>query len=345
MRSWHLIMIALHLFLVASAAPPTSMRFADGIPKGKSLSPVVVRLRTAALRKPMPGSTLAQLEPLHEKRVHRVRRRVARVVRAARSCYDLPPEQASDLVDSIPTKWSTRKRRVAVELCHSFASEGTVIRRGSFAALIASCRKAGELDEAEALLYRLHAVGLATNPNIYAALMGDLCAAGHPERALSLEASMRGAGVQHSNETLTVLLSSLGRAGATQDALRLAQRIRIEGEHQAYDLPMYNAQLQALLAGGAEDEVKRVIEQLRSAGLAPSTRTLNVLLKGFVQAAGSLEAAVEVFNSFCAAGGSPGLISYDILLSGFAREGQLLNCEVLLSQMRQQGRRCSLRQS
>jgi hypothetical protein len=155
-----------------------------------------------------------------------------------------------------------------------------------------------------------------------------------------LEASMRKMGVRATNETLTVLLSSLGRAGAVEEALRLAQRIRIDAESggAVYDLPLYNALLQALLVGGNEADVTRVIELLRAAGHVPSTRTLNILLKGLVQTRGSLEAALEVFNSFCAAGGEPGVMSYNILLAGFAREGQLLNCEVLLSQLRQQGR-------
>ena len=324
---------------LASTSPP--LRFADGIPKGASLSPLVVRLRTAALRKPLPNSALTAeaLGPHDEKLMRRTQRRASRLVRVAED-HSLPPEQASDLVDSIPTAWSARKRQVAVELVHAFASEGTVVRRGTFASLVGACRKAGELSQAEALLERLHGVGLGTNPNVYAALMGDLCAAGHPARALALEASMRKMGVRATNETLTVLLSSLGRAGAVEEALRLAQRIRIDAESggAVYDLPLYNAVLQALLVGGNEADVTRVIELLRAAGHVPSTRTLNVLLKGLIQTRGSLEAALEVFNSFCAAGGEPGVMSYNILLAGFAREGQLLNCEVLLSQLRQQGR-------
>ena len=83
-------------------------------------------------------------------------------------------------------------------------------------------------------------------------------------------------------------------------------------------------------------EERERLEQVNAAGLSPTARTLNVLIKGFV-ACDSLTAALEVFNSFCAAGGSPGLLAYNILIDGFARNGQLLNAESLASQLRAQG--------
>ena len=274
---------------------PQSLSFADGMPKGKSLTPLVVRLRTAALRKPSKtngGGALVAVDGAERMRL--TQRRISRLVRAAQAA-ELPPAQASDLVDSIPTGWSARKRQVAVQLTHAFAAHGTVVRRGTFASLVSACRKAGELPEATELLACLHAVGLCTNPNVYSALMSDLCASGHPARALQLETSMREAGATPSNETLTVLLSSLGRARANDLATGLARRILSVGRNgTAYDLPLYNCLIQSLLRGGTDAEVREVVEQMMVAGLAPSVRTLNILLKGSVHAGGSLEGALEV---------------------------------------------------
>ena len=56
-----------------------------------------------------------------------------------------------------------------------------------------------------------------------------------------------------------------------------------------------------------------MVDQMMMAGLAPTARTLNILLKGSVATGDSLEGALEVFNSFCASGGRPGVISYNIL--------------------------------
>ena len=60
-------------------------------------------------------------------------------------------------------------------------------------------------------------------------------------------------------------------------------------------------------------QVREVVDQMMMAGLAPTARTLNILLKGSVATGDSLEGALEVFNSFCASGGRPGVISYNIL--------------------------------
>ena len=313
----------------AFAAPPT-LTFADGLPKGKFLSPFAVRLRTAALRKPKYAANMTDAQA-----VRWPNRRAFWLVSAAREC-DFPPNHAADLVDSIPTTWSRRKRRVAVALTHAFADRGVVVRSGTFFSLISACRRAGELEEAGALLARLEAVGKRPNPNVYSSLMGDLCAAGQPDRALELLGQMRAAGVTPSNVTLTVLLSSLLRANAVGAALDLANELREAQRESAiqYDLPLYNTILQALLAGNADGEVRAVLEHLQKMGLQPSSHTLHILLKGFSQT--SLEAALDLFNAFCAAGGTPGLMAYNILLAGFAREGQLLNCEVLLEQLRRQ---------
>ena len=141
----------------------------------------------------------------------------------------LAPNDASDLIDSIPTQWSARKRRLAVELVLAFAEVGIVVRRGTFYSLVGACRKAGELSQAEALVSRLHACGLAANPNVYSALMKDLCAAGQAEAAVRLEASMRAAGARPSNETHAVLLTALMRHGHAPLALAHARRLGASG--------------------------------------------------------------------------------------------------------------------
>lgn len=298
-----------------------SLRFADGKPKGKALSPFVVRLRSLALKK-TPPTAAAPLRP---------ERRARLLVRVAQNS-NLPPEQASDLVDSIPTKWSARKRTVAVALTHAFAGAGTVVRSSTYASLVKACRGAGELDEARALLERLHTTGKRANPSVYGSLISEYCRAGQPWDAQQLEAGMRAVGVRPNNMTLTVLLSSLVRLGDVPSAIELARRLHRD-DSEVYDLPLHNAIVQALLAGGDAEEVAEALEALRLAGYAPSAYTLNIVLKGFLENDGSLQAALDVFNSFLDAGGTPGTRSYNILLVGFARQGQLLNCEALFTQL------------
>ena len=327
------VMMSSVLAAAAAALMPTPLahggvqpyKFADGAPKAAALSPVLVRLRTMALRKPK--------RDLHGRTAARTSQRAARLARVAGRLL-LAPSNASDLVDSIDARYSPRKRRIAVELVHAFADEGTVVRRGTFFSLVGACRRASELQAAETLLQRLHDVGLAANPNVYSALMADLCHDGRPDDAMALEESMRAAGARPLNETYTVLISSLLRSSRGKPhAVSLALRLVDAGA--SYDLPLYHAMLQAVFAGGAQGAVREVLDQLRAAGHSPTAWTLNVLLKGFV-ASGSLDAALEVFNAFRAAGGEPGLIAYNILMDAFAQRGQLLNCDSLAAQLRAQ---------
>ena len=321
------------LALALSPAPRpaiTPYQYADGgPPPGAKLSPYVVRLRSAALRKPSRRLNATAIAPA---------RRAARLVRVSLE-KELTPSQANDLVYSIPNfkySGSWRKLRVAVALTHAFADSGVIIRLGTFAKLVGACRRAGMLDEAQSLIARVHASARHLNPTVYSALMSDFCDANQPTKALTVYEQMRSAGAVPSNRTLAVLLSSLLRAGAVDAALTLAHELREDTDAAPYyDLPLYNTILQALLAGGADEAVREVLEQLRSHGLEPSGYTLNILLKGFSHGT-SLEAALEVFNAYCSAGGQPNVISYNILLAGFAKEGQLLNCEVLFAQLKEQ---------
>ena len=55
-------------------------------------------------------------------------------------------------------------------------------------------------------------------------------------------------------------------------------------------------------------------------------RTLSLMLSSLVKQ-GKVPAAVEVFNAHCAAGGTTGAVPFNILMSGFARQGELTKGE------------------
>jgi hypothetical protein len=108
------LLVALLLFLGASGSRPgrPPLRYADGAARSReALSPFVVRLRSAALRK----TALSANDPAHH---------VARLVQVANG---LPASEADDLVASINARYSARKRRLAVELVQAFAANGIVL--------------------------------------------------------------------------------------------------------------------------------------------------------------------------------------------------------------------------
>lgn len=264
-------LVLLSAACTAAVRSPTA-RYADGLPKRAQLSPLALRVREAAL-----------------KPEHLCERRAARIARVSTA---LPPDELSDMIDSIPTGRSARRKRaVAAELVRAFAEAGQVARTSTFSSLIAACRRQGELGRCERLVETLHGAGLRVNPKQYASLIGDLASAGDVAGALRLERSAAAAGVAPTNETHAVLISSLLASGHVAPAAEIARRLRDEAG--AYDLPLYNTMLQALLACGVDGEARSLLGAIRAAGLRPTERTISVLLKGFVQH-DELGAALEV---------------------------------------------------
>ena len=96
--------------------------------------------------------------------------------------------------------------------------------------------------------------------------------------------------------------------------------------------------LTILISLGDAGEAREVLDTMLARGMKLTERTLNVLVRGFVQSE-SLTAALEVFNSFVSAGGPPSTRTYNILIDGFARcePAQLCNAESLASQLFAQG--------
>lgn len=313
-----------------TAAPRHSasakLRDAGTIVNGKLLNPLALRLRTAALRK----------KTSHTESAEKLGQRVELLARAA-SESSLQPSQASDLIDSIPRaerQWSKWERQVAVALVRSFAKEGIVVRRETFSTLVDACRLAGELPVAMSLLECLHSVGLCSDPHVYADLMADLCGCGRAEEAVKLEEAMRAAGASPTNQTLTILISSLIHSQEPILALQVVNELRSRAA--SYDLPLYTAMVQAMFAGGARADVDEIFEEMRAKGMWLSERTHNVILQGYINSRpGYMGDAIQFLDSFIASGGMPTVISYNLVLAGYARMGELSKCEKILANLRQ----------
>ena len=151
-----------------------------------------------------------------------------------------------------------------------------------------------------------------------------------------------------------------GAGGRRRPALQARLRV---------DAALCNVMLQVVMQAGEEGEPRRVLSRLRAAGLKPSVRapstqpstahlspppspaplnlhphphhstltltltphqerTLSLMLSSLVKQ-GKVPAAVEVFNAHCAAGGTTGAVPFNILMSGFARQGELTRGERL----------------
>ncbi|KAL3907059.1 MAG: hypothetical protein SGPRY_010314, partial [Prymnesium sp.] len=270
----------------------------------------------------------------------------ANQVEGALRSVRLAPAELSDLVDQL----ATRQRPLALRLLHSHANEGLIARSGSYSRLISLCRKAGEMTECMELLRSMHDARLRANPNTYLALIEALAKEGQLPNALQVYESMREVGAKQTNQTHTVMLSRLLRGKRTRDAARIARDLRSaerEKEYASLDASARNAMLQALLRAGDMGEARAVLSDLSEAGLKLSERTINVVLHGMLASGkcsqptgwrneSSLADALDVFNEF-AEGGGAGLITFNIMIDGFARKGQLVNVESLVAQLKRQG--------
>ncbi|KAL1523895.1 hypothetical protein AB1Y20_018814 [Prymnesium parvum] len=294
--------------VLPSTPPPPSLtyRYAEGTPR-QPLTPAARQLHDALLRGAPAGSPLA-------------------------------PAELSDLVDHL----SRTRRDLALRLLHSHAAAGAVARSGSFASLLTRCRKAAELDECVALLATLHAAGLRANPTQYLSLLAALGRAGRLALLRQVYDAMAAAGARRSNQTHTVVLSALLRGGDVRAAAEIAAALLAADEYPRLDLPLRNTMLAALLRARELPAARRMLADVGAAGLTPCERTLNVVLHGLLLpgGGGALSDALEIFNEFTAAKGGS-VETYNIMAAGFAREGQLVNAESVVAQLRQAGLRAN----
>ena len=245
-------------------------------PAPKPLGPEAARLSAVALRLPLADRP-------------RATRRIAHIARIAAQRLSRP--EVSNLVaalhrdnPSAPAGWAERsdRRWLAAQLSIALVGCGALLRARTLNTLVSACTKAGELEVARAL------VGLADEPG--------------------------GRVRPYSNATLTRLLVAHTRAADADASADLARNLA--NDDAPKDLPLYNAILQTMLYAGAPRrgaaprrarranapapsrtgraaEVQRVLVRMRAAGVDPSDRTFNILIKGFARR-GSLDAALEV---------------------------------------------------
>lgn len=261
-------------------------------------------------------------------------------VEEAVTSVDLEPGELSDLLDELVKQ----RRNLAFRLAKGYAKAGTVARSGTFSALVKRCKKVGEYDECLELVETLHRVGLRGNPNMYLSLIESFAVAGKFDQLLQVYHGMERAGVIQSNQTHTVVLASLMRGGRKADAAMVARDLRGEARGEEYpwfDMSLRNAILQSFLQAGDMREAHATLTDFRTAGLQLSERTLNVVLHGVLATGGpnSLADALDIFNEYVTSEGSVGIVTYNILIHAFARQGQLVNAESLVAQLTKQGLR------
>ena len=285
----------------------------------------------------------------------------------------LPRAAASDMVERLVKQGKRRLAREVLELGFLHA----VPRASAYATLAAACTRAGELTEAGEVLAAMHALQVRCSQTVHASLARELAGARDPIGALALlrdleaprirprwgKASLAGAlvpdaassseeeqlwlvgssplesrGVVAANRTLSTVLTALLKSGARLEAGELARELSERGGVE-YDEPLYNVMLAALLKSGQQEGARALLGTMRDAGLGPSEYTMNVLLADFVERR-QMPEALEVFYALCdgtPGATPPGIISFNILIDGFARAGERLNAESLLVQMESAG--------
>ena len=179
-----------------------------------------------------------------------------------------------------------------------------------FNALVRGAVGAGRLEDAEAVLQKMH--NDALNLELVSRRGGSL-----PPSALTYGApTPRAARAQHRR-----LISDDSRARAPH-------------------LPTPGLVMDAYAAAGDVRAARRLLDTMRWRGVAPSTAIFNMLIKGFCRA-GKPEAADGILREMAGSGSwdmdalgiAPNAISYTTVADAFAAAGQPLKVRGLLSRM------------
>ncbi|OEL23908.1 Protein Rf1, mitochondrial, partial [Dichanthelium oligosanthes] len=201
---------------------------------------------------------------------------------------------------------------------------GLLLRTGSGFSIVAlnnllkSLCEAKRTDEAlDVLLHRMPELGCVPDVVSYNILLKSFCDNGNSQRACELLQMMAEKGAVCSPDvvTYTTVIDGLFKEGKVAKAFDLLNEMMQQGISP--NLVTYNCSIDALCKARAMDNAKIVLRQMVHKGIQPNIRTYNSLMYGH----GKNKDARDVFDTIAVKGQKPDIVSYLIMLDGYATEG------------------------
>ena len=158
---------------------------------------------------------------------------------------------------------------------------------------------------------------------------------GQMDRATPLLRLMRERGVPLTALTFCILFKGHGRAGDWARVRKLHKALRDSRGVAAFDLPTFNALLDAYARQGDVQAAEAVLSEMSAHGVTPSSRTYNTLLKCHAQhgqLADAFSVAVRMRKAL-GAGGGPDAVTYATLMHGCVQRGELRMARILMERL------------
>ena len=194
----------------------------------------------------------------------------------------------------------------------------------AYTAMVQALARAGRADEANGWVREMREAGCAPNAHTYTAIVDGFARAGNPVGAEATVDAMRADGVAPTAVTFNALLKAYtrreesGKEGHVDDD----GDVHVDGD---VDSPSPNSP-------NLED-VRRVLESMRAAGVDATVVTYNTLIDACAEAGEPTEAMFRVLSALVAAGHRPDVVTYTTLLKHFSREGDVVAARWLMREM------------
>ncbi|XAR72479.1 hypothetical protein NMG60_11019124 [Bertholletia excelsa] len=258
---------------------------------------------------------------------------------------------------------------LAFRVSRRMARDGFVLGLIDYRSIINALCKNGLIQPAEMFLSRILRSGFTLDVHIYTSLVGwmqsqqvtfsvlihGLCEAFQIEEAFRMKQEMIDKGCLPSTRTYTILIKALCDIGSMDEALGLLNEMVIKACKP--NNHTYTVLIAMLCAEGRIEEANGMFRAMLKDGLLPGTVTYNALINGYCKE-GKVESAFELlsvmerrnckpnirtYNELMEAllllrrlldnGLLPDRVSYNILIDGFCREGQLRMAFNILNSM------------
>jgi pentatricopeptide repeat protein len=264
-----------------------------------------------SLTLPAPHPTLQRNKPAHALRVYR-----AFLSSTGASANTFLATTIISHLLKLPLK-GTPHKATALEVWQQLLSTGEPLDAAAYRAGLNLMVELGRLPQAEALLSRMQAAGVAPTAQCYNILLKFHCQRGNVAAAQRLFKRMRQLQIPPDGFTYNTLMMAFVAAGEPVRARAVLDKARREGV--PVDVVSYTSLLQGLASAQQAEAAEQLLLEMQQAGLAPNAVTWGTLANMYASL-GQIDAVRGVLHRMQQAGQPPNTIVYNTLLKALLRQ-------------------------
>ncbi|CAK0853134.1 unnamed protein product, partial [Prorocentrum cordatum] len=201
--------------------------------------------------------------------------------------------------------------------------------------MIAACAESGDMEAAFKWFDRIREDGLQPEPQSFTHIIHALSQNKCVQEASEWLDRMEAAGLEPTLGAYAGIINAYAQAGQPEEASQWIHKAESQGVE--LDAVMYNILINAWAEVGNLDEALIVLDKQRRRGVDLSIYTYNSIMKAYVTAGKVEDAAALLHNMSSEAGVRPNSLSYNTVIHGFAKAGDVKRVKQLTNRMRAAG--------